>query len=142
MQLERVFQIRCIRERAAQRLARDEVLLELFPDTQSQIVERRGDRRTVESRYELLGKSGVATFHFDRAPNGDIHFEKVCDGRVWRELTGSVLLEEVAQGTDVRLELEGRTKAFVPEIAIRVPLHEHLDQMSQALRRQLDPESD
>ena len=137
MQLERVIHVGCSRERAAERLARDEVLLELFPETQSSIVDRRGERRTVESRYELLGKPGVAVFHFDRAPNGDIHFHKVCDGKVWRELSGSVLLEAEEGGTEVRLELEGRTKALVPELAIRGPLQEHLDQMSRALREKL-----
>ncbi len=137
MQLERVFQIACNRNRAAQRLEEDGLLRDLFPDTETRIVARSGDRRTVESHYELLGKRGVATFHFDRAPNGDIHFQKVCDGRVWRELTGSVLLAEVGEQTEVRLELEGRTKALVPELAIRVPLQEQLDQMSRALRQQL-----
>lgn len=137
MQLERMIRVACSRDQAVERLGRDELLLELFPETKTRIIDRSGDRRTVESRYELLGKAGVATFHFDRAPNGDIHFEKVCDGRVWRELTGSVLLEAAGGGTEVRLELEGRTKALIPELAIRVPLQEQLEQMSLALQTRL-----
>lgn len=138
MQLERVIRVGCNRRVAAARLAGDELLLELFPDAETRIIDRDGDRRTVESHYEVLGKPGVATFHFDRTPNGDIHFQKVCDGRVWRELTGSVLLEADGAGTQVRLELKGRTKALVPELAIRVPMQDQLDQMSRALRERLD----
>jgi hypothetical protein len=138
MQLERVFHVACTRERAAECLGEDELLLDLFPESETRIVARKGERRTVESRYELLGKRGVATFHFDRAPNGDLHFQKVCDGRVWRELTGCVLLEHAGAGTEIRLELEGRTKALVPELAIRMPLQEHFEQMSCALKAQLD----
>ncbi len=137
MQLERVFHVECSREQAAEALAADAILVELFPETDTRIVERRGDRRTVESRYQLLGKAGVATFHFDTATNGDLHFQKVCDGRVWRELTGSVVLEESGRNTTVTLELEGRTKTLVPELAIRQPLQEQLDQMSAALRDRL-----
>ncbi len=85
----------------------------------------------------MLGQPGVAVFHFDRVDNGDIHFEKVCDGRIWRELSGSVLLESAGAETEVRLELAGRTKALVPERAIRAPLQEQLDQMSRALREHL-----
>ncbi len=137
MQLERVFEVECTRETAAEALASDGILVELFPETETRVVERRGDRRTVESHYQLLGKAGVATFHFDTAPNGDLHFQKVCDGRVWKELTGSVLLEASGNHTTIILELEGRTKALVPELAIRQPLQEQIEQMSEALRQKL-----
>ena len=137
MQLERSIQVPCGREVAAERLAADELLTALFPDAETKIVERKGERRTIESRYELMGRPGVATFHFDRAPNGDIHFEKVCDGRVWKELTGCVLLEGAGSFTEVRIELEGRTKTLVPELAIRAPMQEQMDQMVDALRQWL-----
>src|SRR5690606_23193167 len=107
------------------------------PDTRTEIIAREGRRRTVESHYTALGREGVATFHFDFEPGGDVRFEKVCDGRVWRELRGSVTLAERGPKTRVRIELEGRTKALVPEFTIRGPMQDQLDQMAKALRRRL-----
>jgi hypothetical protein len=67
-----------------------------------------------------------------------VQFEKVCDGRVWKELTGSVSLVERGASTRVRIVLDGRTKSFVPEFTIRVPMQEQLDQMATALRELLE----
>ncbi len=67
----------------------------------------------------------------------DILFEKVCDGRVWREMHGSVRVLERRGKTRVRIDLEGRTKGFVPEFTIRGPMQEQLDQMAEGLRRRL-----
>lgn len=133
-----MFQTRCLHEEAVRRIADDALLEALFPEAKIRIVERKGARRTIESDYEVLGRPGMATFHFDTGDNGDIHFQKICDGRVWRELVGSLLLEATGAGTEVRIELEGRTKTLVPELAIRVPMEDQLAQMSQALEQWLD----
>lgn len=137
MRMEKEFDVARPRAEAAELLADDAVLADLFPDTQTEIVARKGQRKTIESHYTALGREGVATFHFDFEPGGDVRFEKVCDGRVWRELHGSVTLVERKDKTRVRIELEGRTKALVPEFTIRGPMQDQLEQMAKALRRRL-----
>jgi len=135
--MEREFDVDRPRAEAAARLAADKVLCELFPDTRTEIVGRKGQRKTIESHYTALGREGTATFHFDYAPGGDVRFEKVCDGRVWKELRGAVTLTGRKDRTRVRIELEGRTKTLVPEFTIRGPMQDQLDQMAKALRRHL-----
>jgi hypothetical protein len=135
--MEKEFEVARPRAEAAALLADDAVLCDLFPDTQTEIVERKGTRRTVASHYTALGREGVATFHFDFEPSGDVRFEKVCDGRIWRELRGVVKLTERKDKTRVRIELDGRTKALVPEFTIRGPMQDQLEQMAKALKRRL-----
>ncbi|MCU0670706.1 MAG: hypothetical protein MUF70_15355 [Myxococcota bacterium] len=137
MQMEKEFEVARPRAEAAALLADDAVLCDLFPDTQTEIVERKGTRRTVASHYTALGREGVATFHFDFEPGGDVRFEKVCDGRIWRELRGVVKLTERKDKTRVRIALDGRTKALVPEFTIRGPMQDQLEQMAKALKRRL-----
>ena len=114
--------------------ARDETLLNLFPDATTEIVARDGSRRTTRTCYQAFGREGVATFHFDFSPEGTIEFEKVCDGNVWQELVGAVLFRRHGEGTQVTLRLDGRTKALVPEFAIRGEMRNQIDQMASALR--------
>ncbi len=135
--MEKEFDVVRPRAEAAALLADDAVLCELFPDTETEIVERQASRKTIESHYTALGREGTATFHFDFAPDGDVRFEKVCDGRVWRELRGTVTLSERKDRTRVRITLEGRTKTLVPEFTIRGPMQDQLDQMAKALKRRL-----
>jgi carbon monoxide dehydrogenase subunit G len=135
--MEKEFEVARPRAEAAALLADDAVLCDLFPDTQTEIVERKGTRRTVASHYTALGREGVATFHFDFEPGGDVRFEKVCDGRIWRELRGVVKLTERKDKTRVRIALDGRTKALVPEFTIRGPMQDQLEQMAKALKRRL-----
>jgi carbon monoxide dehydrogenase subunit G len=135
--MEKEFEVARPRAEAAAMLADDAVLCDLFPDTQTEIVERKGTRRTVASHYTALGREGVATFHFDFEPSGDVRFEKVCDGRIWRELRGVVKLTERKNKTRVRIELDGHTKALVPEFTIRGPMQDQLEQMAKALKRRL-----
>jgi len=137
LQMEKEFDIARPRAEAAALLADDAVLCDLFPDTETEIVERKGTRRTIASHYTALGREGVATFHFDFEPSGDVRFEKVCDGRIWRELRGVVKLTERKDKTRVRIELDGRTKALVPEFTIRGPMQDQLEQMAKALKRRL-----
>jgi carbon monoxide dehydrogenase subunit G len=137
VRLEKEFDVDRPREEAARMLAEDEVLCDLFPDTKTAVVGRSGSRKTVESHYTALGRAGVATFHFDFAPDGSVRFEKVCDGHVWRELCGTVRLAERKARTRVRIALEGRTKTLVPEFTIRGPMQDQLEQMAKALKRRL-----
>jgi carbon monoxide dehydrogenase subunit G len=138
MRLTKEFEVRRSREEAAAMLRDDDVLVELFPDTETEIVDSRGRRKTTRSRYRALGREGEATFHFDFGEDGNVHFEKVCDGRVWRELKGDVRFDERGAETRVRITMEGRTKGFVPEFTIKGPMQEQIDQMAKALRSRIE----
>jgi hypothetical protein len=129
--------------------SRDETLISLFADANTEIVEREGNRRTTRTHYRALGREGVATFHFHSLPDGRISFEKVCDGNVWQELSGTVSFEKRGHGTQVTLKMVGRTKALVPEFAIRAPMRDQIEQMASSLRACIeaaeaseDPETD
>lgn len=137
MRLEKQFDVKAPREVAAAVLKSDDTLVGLFPDSETEVVERKGARRTTRTKYVALGREGIATFHFDLAPDGNVTFEKVCDGRIWRELRGAVRFAARGQGTRVTIEMEGRTKALIPEFTIRGPMQEQIDQMSAALRKKL-----
>jgi hypothetical protein len=138
MKVEKLFDVRCTREAAIAAVACEETLLGLFPDTKTEVVSRGDDRLTVRSQYRALGQDGTATFHFHFQPDGAVRFEKVCDGRVWRQLAGSVSFEGCGPRTRVRIEMEGRTRPLVPEIAIRGPLRDQLEKMAGALRERLE----
>lgn len=138
MHLEKQFDVKQPRETAIALVSQDETLLHLFPDTETEIVESAGNRRTLRSHYRALGQQGTATFHFEFDPKGEIGFEKVCDGRVWRELKGVVTFETRGKGTRVRIVMDGRTKTLVPEFTIRGAMQEQIEQMASALRRRLE----
>ena len=136
MRLVKEFEVQRPRSDAVAAVATDEALVGLFPGTETEIVESRGTRRTARSRYRALGREGEATFHFTFQPDGGIAFEKVCDGRVWRRLDGSLRFESCGKrATLVRIEMEGKTKALVPEFTIKGPMQEQIEQMADALRR-------
>ena len=138
MKTDKQFEVRCDRDRAVEVVGREETLISLFPDSKTEIVERSGDRVTTRTHYSTLGQRGTATFHFDYLMDGSVRFEKVCDGNVWQELRGELDLEETAGGCLVTLEMEGRTKALVPEFTIRGPMKEQIDAMADALRRKFE----
>jgi len=138
MKLEKQFEVRCARDTAVDLLARDETLVELFPDSETEVVASTADRKTTRTRYRALGRDGTATFHFDYLLDGNVRFEKVCDGKVWKELRGEVSFEERGEKTRVRIAMEGRTKGFVPEFTIKGPMQEQIDAMARALRARLE----
>ena len=138
MHIEKQFDVKKRRDVAVEVTARDETITGLFPDTETEIVERKGDRRTTRTRYRALGRDGEATFVFTFLDGGDVRFEKVCDGRVWRELKGSVQFEEQGEKTRVRIAMDGRTKGLVPEFTIKGSMQEQLDQMARALRHEIE----
>ncbi len=139
MQLSKTFEVSKSRDTAVEVLDRDATLEGLFPGQKVEIVAREGDRKTAVAEYRALGQEGRATFHFGFLMDGGIRFEKVCDGNVWKQLRGAVDLEELS-GDRVRvcIEMEGSTKAFVPEFTIKGPMKEQLEQMARALREQIE----
>ena len=138
MKLSKEFDVTATRARASEVLAEDVTLTSLFPDTKTSIVARSARRRTTKSVYKLLGQAGEATFHFDAQDDGGVAFAKVCDGRLWKELSGRVTLQERGPKLRVRIEMEGKTKGFVPEFTIKTPLQKQLDDMATALRRRME----
>ncbi len=138
MQLRKDFEVSRSRDDAVECTLRDDTLVGLFPDAKTEIIERSGDRRTVRSEYTALGSQGVATFHFDCLMDGSLRFHKVCDGKVWKKLEGVVSFEERGNGTRVSIELDGQTKGLVPEMAIRGPMREQIEQMATALRQRIE----
>jgi carbon monoxide dehydrogenase subunit G len=132
MHVERQFRVERDRDDVVERLCDDKTLVELFPG-ETEIIDSEGGRRTLRTRYELLGRDVEVTFHFTYLLDGNVRFEKVCDGRVWRELIGRVTVDEARTGAQVRIEMQGRTKALVPERAIKQPLEDHIGTMADAL---------
>ncbi len=85
------------------------------------------------------GRSRDIRFVFRSLPTGELHFEKICDGNIWRSLEGEVRIEIVdANMTRIVLSMQGRTRAYVPEMTIRMPMREQLEQMAKALRARLE----
>jgi hypothetical protein len=138
--LEKEFSVLRERDDAARIAARDETLQGLFPDTRTEIVERTANRRTTRSHYTALGRAGTATFHFTFTPGGDVDFEKVCDGNVWRELKGTLRFVAEGKKTRVRIAMDGRTKSLVPEFTIKGAMRDQIEQMAAALRKRLEAE--
>jgi hypothetical protein len=101
-------------------------------------VKREGNKLTTRSKFRALGRDSDATFHFTFAADGNVRFEKVCDGKIWKKLEGKITFEERGARTRVRFELEGATKAFVPEFTIRLPLEQQLDGMTRSLRARIE----
>jgi hypothetical protein len=134
VRLEKNFEVDRQLDSTCRIAARDETLISLFPDAKTEIVEREGNRRTTRTHYHALGKEGVATFHFHFLSEGRISFEKICDGNVWQELSGTLLFAKRGNGTQVTLKMVGRTKALVPEFAIRAPMRDQIEQMASSLR--------
>jgi len=138
VQLSAQFDVRCPRSAAVEITARDETLEGLFPDAETHVVESDVNCKTTQTHYTALGRPGVATFHFVFGEDGDVEFEKVCDGVMWRELRGKLSFRERGAKTRVRIEMEGRTKPLVPEFAVKGAMREQLDQMVKALRARLE----
>lgn len=137
MHLEKEFDVDSAPDAAWRRVASDEALLTLFPETRTELVASEGDRRTLRSHYTALGQQGTATFHFTFVPEDCVRFEKVCDGRVWRELKGTVTFRARGRKTRVRLQMDGRTKPLVPEFTIKGAMKDQIEQMARALRGRL-----
>jgi len=138
VRLETHFDVQCSRASAVEIAARDETLKGLFPDAETEIAASEGGRKTTRTHYTALGRSGIATFHFGFLPDGDVNFEKECDGNVWRELRGTLSFREQRGRTRVRIEMEGRTKPLVPEFTIKGAMRDQIEQMARALRARLE----
>lgn len=139
MDLTERFEVPRPRDEVVELLCCDEALLGFMSQGRTEIVARDGDRRTTRTRYEAFGREGVATFHFTFLMDGNIRFEKVCDGKVWKRLEGSVSVEEIDDhSSEVEIRLSGATKAFVPEFTIRGPMEDQIQEMAAAIEERLE----
>jgi hypothetical protein len=137
MKLEKSFVVARDRDALLPALDDDATFGGLFPDTR--IVSHRGSRRETSTPFTAMGQSRDIRFVFETLSDGNVCFEKICDGNVWRSLKGEVLLErETRSSTRVVLRMEGQTRTFVPELAIRGPMREQIEEMAQALRARLE----
>jgi hypothetical protein len=135
--LEKEFEVPLACDAAYRCVATDETLLQLFPETRTELVASEGEQRTVRSHYTALGQEGVATFNFRFVPESEVRFEKVCDGKVWQKLEGTVRFKTRGEKTRVRIQMDGRTKGLIPEFTIKGAMKDQLDQMARALRQRL-----
>lgn len=138
MHLEKQFDVNRPRVDAVEIASREETLVGLFPEAKTDIVESDGNLRTARTHYSALGREGTATFHFVYREDGDVEFEKVCDGNVWAALTGTLCFEAKGERTRVRIEMDGRTKSLVPEFTIKGAMRDQIEQMASALRDRLE----
>jgi hypothetical protein len=136
--LEKQFDVRCPRGSAVEIAGRDETLLDLFPDTRTEIVKSEGNRRTTRSEFTALGRTSTVVFHFETLDDGDVEFEKVCDGNVWRELKGRLSFTDRGERTRVLVSMDGRTKPLVPEFTIKGAMRDQLEAMARALREVIE----
>ncbi len=137
MKLEKEFFVKRDRKSLIEALEKDETFGALFPDT----TVKRVTNRCVETLtpFQQLGQDRDIRFVFDRQPDGNVRFHKVCDGNVWRSLEGEVRLEgNQPDLTRVRLLMQGTTRALVPEFTIRGPMQEQIQTMADSLRTQLE----
>ena len=137
MRISKQFDVERPRDAVVEVVAREEMLLGLFPDAKTEIISRDGDRITARTRYRALGLDGEATFHFTFLLDGGVRFEKVCDGNVWRALRGEMFFEESGNRTRVRIEMDGRTRPLVPEFTIKGAMQDQINQMAAALRERI-----
>lgn len=138
MRVDTHFRVTAGRDACVAVLADDAILGEIFPDGKTKIVSREEGRKTVVSEIYALGQESTVTFHFDFLNTGDVCFSKVCDGRIWKKLDGSVRIASRGGGTQVTIEMEGRTKGLVPEFIIKAPFEEQLGKMAKALRTRME----
>lgn len=137
MRLEKDFVVGRPRAPLVSALEDDGTLERLFPDTR---IEHRSDGvRETFTPLTTLGQSREIRFLFQTLPDGNLRFEKVCDGNIWRSLEGRIRLDPLGEEqTSVRISMEGRTRALVPELTIRVPMRDQIEQMATALRAELE----
>jgi carbon monoxide dehydrogenase subunit G len=137
MKLQKEFVVDRPRAQVAAAIDNERTLEKLLPGTR---IESRVDGvRETFTPFSSLGSSREIRFLFQTLPDGNVRFEKVCDGNIWRFLEGHIRLDAIDERmTTVQLAMEGQTRGFVPEITIRAPMREQIEQMSKALRAELE----
>jgi carbon monoxide dehydrogenase subunit G len=138
MRLTKDFEVARARADAAAVLADERTILSLFDGAKTEVVKRDGNKLTTHSKFRALGRDTDATFHFTFADDGNVRFEKVCDGKVWKKLEGRISFEQRGARTRVRFEMEGATRPLVPEFTIKLPLEQQLESMARALRVKIE----
>ena len=108
MKLHKEFMVGRARDQVAAQLDDPHTLGKLFPGTR--IEERPDGSRETFTPFKSLGQSREVRFVFRTQPDGDVSFEKVCDGNVWRSLDGEIHIVGVDERmTSVAIGMEGQT---------------------------------
>jgi hypothetical protein len=137
MHLEKEFSVARARDEVTRVIDSDETIAALIPNTR--VVSKGPAKRETLTRVSVAGVERELRFVFETRPDGNLRFSKICDGRIWRSLEGEISFsDQGAARTRVRLSLDGRTKALVPELAISGPMRSQLDEMLEALRKRID----
>jgi carbon monoxide dehydrogenase subunit G len=137
MHLEREFSIARPLAEVARALDSDDTIAALIPNTR--ITAAGAGRRETLTQVSVGGVQRELRFVFESRPDGSVRFSKICDGRIWRSLEGEIRFEPQGESrTRVRLSMDGRTRALVPELAISGPMRGQLDEMVEALRKRID----
>ena len=136
MRVAKEFFVERSRDELSTILDEDSTFASLLPGMR--VEKHEGPRREIVVPNPAAGATRPFRFVFETLPEGNLRFEKICDGDVWRSLRGEIALERSGQArTRVMLRLEGKTRALVPELTIRLPLREQVDQMTESLRTRL-----
>jgi hypothetical protein len=137
MHLEKEFSVARARDEVARLIDSDETIAALIPNTR--VTSKGPAKRETLTRVSVAGVERELRFVFETRPDGNLRFSKICDGRIWRSLEGEISFSDQGGArTRVRLSLDGRTRALVPELAISGPMRSQLDEMLEALRKRID----
>jgi len=138
VKLNKSVRVKAPRDAAVEIIERDATLCGLFPEAETAVVSRDTDRKILYSKFEVMGRPAEATFHFTFLMDGNVRFEKVCDGNVWKSLRGELNFEEDGDDTEVEVNFDGRTRGLVPEFTIKGPMQEQLSSMVDALKETIE----
>ena len=82
MRFEKDFVIARSRDEVAADLSDDATFSSLFPDTR--VVSLGPGVRETQTPFSALGQARHIRFVFKTRPDGNLRFNKVCDGNVWQ----------------------------------------------------------
>ena len=122
MHLEKEFDVERPRAEAIALAARDDTLLGSVPRHADRDRRAQGQAPDASrSHYTALGREGTATFHFDFRPERRRRLrEGLRRPRLARAARAVTSRSDARKGsTRVHIEMDGRTKALVPEFTIR-----------------------
>ena len=111
MKIDEEFVVGRGRSDVVRSLDRDDTFAALFPDTT--VHSLGAHERETHTPYPGPGRARDIRFVFRTREDGNVRFEKICDGNIWRSLEGEVRAEVVDERmTRIVLSMEGRTRAF------------------------------
>lgn len=136
MHLKKDFSVDVERDQVAKQLDDDQLYATLLPNTE--VIRKDDGLRETVTRVRVGSKETMLRFVFHSGSNGNVRFHKICEGSVWRSLEGEIRLESEGSGTRVRLSMDGRTRALVPELPLRGTLRSKFEEIANTLRDRIE----